>query len=52
MNFGPIILLVASLVAIPVVLMSGAAGADALGWLLGRDAEARHDGSDLIKLNH
>jgi hypothetical protein len=47
-----VILLVASVVAIPVVLMSGAAGAAALGWLLGRDAETRHEGSELIKLNH
>ncbi len=52
MNFGPIILIVAALVAIPVVLISGGVGAAALGWLLGRDAEQRHEGSELIKLNH
>lgn len=48
---GPIAIILL-LLAIPVVvMMSGTLAAAALGFLLGRDAEARHEGSELIELN-
>jgi hypothetical protein len=34
-----------------VVIMSGAVGAAILGTVLGKDAEARNEGSELIELN-
>ena len=49
---GAIILAVIILVAIPVgVAMTGAAVAGILGWALGDNAEATHEGSELIDLN-
>ena len=48
---GPIAVILL-LLAIPVVVMlSGSLAAAALGLLLGRDAETRHEGSELIELN-
>lgn len=48
---GPIAIILL-LLAIPVVvMMSGTFAAAALGFLLGRDAETRHEGSELIELN-
>jgi hypothetical protein len=49
---GPILILVAIVVAIPVaVLMSGAVASMILGWFLKDDAEERYEGSELIDLN-
>ena len=49
---GAIILAVVILVIIPVsVCMSGAVVAGILGWAAKDDAEARHEGSELIDLN-
>lgn len=40
------------LLLIPVgVMVSGAVAAGLLGFFLGSDAEARHEGSELIELN-
>lgn len=40
------------LLLIPVVvLMSGAVASSVLGWTLTRDAEVRHEGSELIGLD-
>lgn len=48
---GPIAIILL-LLAIPVVvMMSGTIAAAALGFLLGRDADDRHEGSELIELN-
>lgn len=49
---GAIVLIVALVVAIPVgFLMSTSIAAAVLGWALSEDAEARHEGSELIALN-
>jgi hypothetical protein len=49
---GPIVIVVAIVIAIPVaVLMSGAAASALLGWFLRDDAEERFEGSELIDLN-
>lgn len=49
---GPIVILVVLLVAIPVaVAMSGAVVAGILGWALTDNAEATHEGSELVELS-
>ena len=48
---GGIAVVVAMLVLVPVVLMSGMAVAAILDHVLTTDAEARHEGSELIDLN-
>lgn len=46
------IVIVIVLLLIPVVVgLSGALGAAALGWLLERDADERHQGSELLETN-
>jgi hypothetical protein len=46
------VLIVIALLLIPVgVILSGAVAAALLGWSLQTDAEARHEGSELIALN-
>jgi len=48
---GAAIIVVVLVVAIPVaVLMSGAAGAAILGWLVKTDVDATHEGSELLDL--
>jgi hypothetical protein len=48
---GAAIIIVVLLLIPVVVLMSGAVGAAVLGTFLTKDAEDRHEGSELIKLN-
>lgn len=49
---GAVLIVVVLLVVIPVgVMMSGAVVAAALGWTLKDDADARHEGGELIALN-
>ncbi|MDQ1439461.1 MAG: hypothetical protein QOK43_3090 [Acidimicrobiaceae bacterium] len=49
---GPVLVLVAIVIAIPVsVLMSGAVASAILGFFLRDDAEDRYQGSELIDLN-
>jgi hypothetical protein len=49
---GGILMIVVLVVVLPVaVMMSGAVVAAALGWSLKDDAEATHEGSELITLN-
>ncbi len=47
-----VVLIVLALLLLPVaVLMSGAVASALLGTLLAKDAEARHEGSELVDLN-
>jgi hypothetical protein len=49
---GALVMAVVLVVVIPVVvMMSTSVIAAALGWSLKTDAEARHEGSELIALN-
>jgi len=48
---GAIIIVVALLAIVPLVLMTGMAAAAVLGETTMKDAEARHEGSELIALN-
>jgi hypothetical protein len=48
---GAAIIIVVLLLIPVVVLMSGAVGTAILGTFLTKDAEDRHEGSELIKLN-
>ena len=49
---GGILMIVVLVIVIPVaVMMTGAVVAAALGWSLKQDAEATHEGSELIALN-
>jgi len=48
---GGIVILVVLLAIVPVVLMSGMVVAAILDHVLTTDAEARHEGSELIDLN-
>ena len=49
---GAAIIVVVLVIVIPVsVLMSGSIGALLIGWFLRDDADARHQGSELIDLN-
>ncbi len=47
-----VVLIVLALLLLPVaVLVSGAVASGILGTLLTKDAEARHEGSELVELN-
>ena len=49
---GAAIIVVVLLIAIPVgLLMSGAFGAMAIGWVLRNDVDARNQDSELLDLN-
>jgi len=48
---GGIVIVVVLVAIVPVVLMSGMALAAVLDHVLTTDAEARHEGSELIDLN-
>lgn len=48
---GPVLIIIALLLIPVAVLMSGAVASAILGVALGRDAEVRHEGSELIELN-
>lgn len=49
---GAAIIVVVLVIAIPVaVLMSGSLGAATIGWFLRNEADATHEGSELIDLN-
>ena len=48
---GAVAIVVALLLFPVVVLMVSAAAAAALGWLLDRDAQERHAGSELLDVN-
>jgi hypothetical protein len=49
---GVAIIVIVLVVVIPVgVLMSGAMGAAIIGWFVRADADARHEGSELVDLN-
>jgi hypothetical protein len=48
---GAAIIVIVLLLLPVVVLMSGAVGAAVLGTFLTKDAEDRHEGSELIDLN-
>ena len=48
---GAIIIVVVLLAIPPLVLMSGMAAAALIGHTAAKDAEARHEGSELIALN-
>ncbi len=50
--FGPLIIVVVLVVAIPVsVLMSGAAIAALLGYVLKDEVDRSHEGSELLQTN-
>jgi len=49
---GALIIAVILVFILPVLfLMSGGAGAATMGWLLKENAEATHEGSELIETN-
>lgn len=49
---GAAIIVLVLVIAIPVaVLMSGSVGALIIGWFLRNEADATHEGSELIDLN-
>ena len=49
---GAVLMIAVLVVVLPIlVMMSGAVVAAALGWSLKEDAEATHEGSELIALN-
>ena len=48
---GGIILVVALIAMVPMVLLTGMAAAAVIGHVSTKDAEARHEGSELIALN-
>ena len=48
---GAIVLVVAMVLFIPMVLVSGMVASSILSFALTKDAEARHEGSELIDLN-
>ena len=49
---GALILAFVILVFLPVsIIMSGAGVAALLGWLVKEDAEARHEGSELLEIS-
>ena len=50
-DLGPVVIVAAMLVGIPVLLMSGALISAVLGWAMQHEAEATHPGSELIDLN-
>jgi hypothetical protein len=48
---GAVLIVVAVVVFVPLVLAGGLVVAAVLGWALTSDAEATHEGSELIALN-
>jgi hypothetical protein len=51
-DLGPVLVIVAIVIAIPVgLLMSGAAASAVMGWFLRDDAAERYQGSELVDLN-
>jgi hypothetical protein len=48
---GAVVLVVAMLLFIPILLVSGGIAAAILGWALKSDAEERHAGSELVDLS-
>jgi hypothetical protein len=50
-DVGPIILLVAAVLLLPALLFGGGVLAAILGWSAVEEAEATHEGSELIELN-
>ena len=48
---GAIVLVVVMVLMVPLLLGTASLAAFVLGWSLTDDAEARHEGSDLIDLN-
>jgi hypothetical protein len=53
MDFGPIIIVVVTVIALPVsFLVGGAVVAAVLSGALKKNAEATHEGSELIQLNN
>ncbi|MBL78018.1 MAG: hypothetical protein QF575_06780 [Acidimicrobiales bacterium] len=49
---GAVIMIIVLVVVMPVgILMSGAIGASVLGRLLKGDADARHEGSELLEVS-
>ena len=51
MDVGPVLLIVAALLALPAILVSGGVLAAILGWSAKETVEAQHEGSELIDLN-
>jgi hypothetical protein len=53
MDFGPIIIVIVTVIALPMsFLIGGAVVAAVLGGALKSNAEATHEGSELIELNN
>ena len=48
---GIIIVVIVALILPVMAIMSGALGAGLLGWFLKEEAEANHEGSELVELN-
>jgi hypothetical protein len=48
---GPIAIVVVLLLIPVIVLMSGGVLSGVIGYFLGRDADARHEASELLKLD-
>lgn len=48
---GVIMAIVLVLVFVPLVLVTGGVASGLLGWLLNRDVDASHEGSELLDLN-
>lgn len=49
---GAIVMIVVLVIVLPVVtLMSGAVGAGLLGWLVNRETDASHEGSELLAIS-
>ena len=51
MDPGAIVLVVAMLLLAPALFVAGMSVTAIIGWALKEDAEARHEGSELIDLN-
>mgnify|MGYP000917272009 CR=1 FL=1 len=50
--WGPLVIVIVLIVAIPVgVLMSGAVAAAGLGWLVNDSVDREHEGSELLDTN-
>jgi hypothetical protein len=50
-DVGPVLLVLAVLVALPAILLGGMAVAAIVGWALKLRGEDTHPGSELIELN-
>jgi hypothetical protein len=48
---GAVAIVVVLLLIPVIVLMSGGVASAIIGWFLGRDADARHAGSELLQLD-